>query len=146
MIPPRCAGNGYFVSERRVAGSRPVRCYGGRETLQWAVTLRRSFFMRLNPQIIMVRAALHPGRKKFTEKNPGLFDHAEQQVMTRADDAFSQIAYYLYINGGKQNMPSILKRSIEKKSAVSIGMRQQSIKMPRLDCGTRSVLRTRIRL
>ena len=87
-----------------------------------------------------------PGRKKFTEKNPGLFDHAEQQVMTRADDAFSQIAYYLYINGGKQNMPSILKRSIEKKSAVSIGMRQQSIKMPRLDCGTRSVLRTRIRL
>ena len=47
-------------------------------TLEWALTLRRDYFMRLNPQVIMVRAALHPGRKAFTEAHPGAFaaDHA----------------------------------------------------------------------
>lgn len=84
-------------------------------TLQWAATLRKDFFMRLNPQVIMVRAALHPGRKEFTAKTPGVFDSIQQQVMGRGDDAISQIAYYLYINHGKQNMPSLLKRSLAKK-------------------------------
>ena len=52
-------------------------------TLRWAVTLRQEFYMRLNPQVIMVRAALHPGRKPFTDKNPGLFLQLEHLVMDR---------------------------------------------------------------
>ena len=63
-------------------------------TLRWAVTLRQEFSMRLNPQVIMVRAALHPGRKAFTQKNPGLFSEIERQVMSRGDDALSQLAYF----------------------------------------------------
>ena len=31
-------------------------------TLNWAVTLRKDYHMRLNPQVIMVRAAQHPRR------------------------------------------------------------------------------------
>ena len=84
-------------------------------TLRWAVTLRRDFYMRLNPQVIMVRAALHPGRKAFTDKNPGVFSEIERQVMSRGDDVLSQMAYFLYCNHGKQNMPSILKRSLAGK-------------------------------
>lgn len=89
-------------------------------TLNWAVTLRKEFYMRLNPQVIMVRAAVHPGRKEFTETHPGKFSEIEKQVMARADEPASQIAYYLYLNKSKKNMPSILKRSIaEKLSSLS---------------------------
>lgn len=85
-------------------------------TLEWAVKLRNEFFIRLNPQIIMVRAAIHPERKKFTDENPGLFDAYNQKVMSRADEPMTQIAYYLYKNNGnKNNMPNILKKSLAKK-------------------------------
>lgn len=81
-------------------------------TLRWAAVLRQDFFMRLNPQVIMVRAALHPRRKEFTQKHPGLFSEIQSQVMSRGDDAMVQLAYFLYCNQGKRNMPSLLKRSI----------------------------------
>ncbi len=84
-------------------------------TLQWAVRLRQEFYMRLNPQVIMVRAAIHPGRKEFTRNHPGLFDAYQRQVMSRGDDALSQMAYFLYSNGGKSKMPSILKRTLARK-------------------------------
>lgn len=89
--------------------------YDFEATLNWAVTLRNDFYMRLNPQVIMVRASQHPGRKDFTEKNPGKFDEINQKVMFRADDPLSQLSYYIFKNGGKSNMPSILKRSIATK-------------------------------
>ena len=84
-------------------------------TLLWAAKLRQDFFMRLNPQVIMVRAAVHPDREAFTRENPGMFDEIEKQVMIRGDDPLSQLAYFLYINHGKRNMPSILKRSLARK-------------------------------
>lgn len=89
--------------------------YDFEATLNWAVTLRNDFYIRLNPQVIMVRASQHPGRKDFTEKNPGKFDEINQKVMFRADDPLSQLSYYIFKNGGKANMPSILKRSIATK-------------------------------
>lgn len=85
-------------------------------TIRFAMDLRTEYFMRLNPQIIMVRAALHPKRKEFTEKNPGMFAAAQMVVMKRADEPATQLAYYLYLNKGKKNqLPSILKRSIALK-------------------------------
>lgn len=89
--------------------------YDFKETLNWAITLRNDYNMRLNPQIIMVRAALHPKRKEFTENNPGEFDRINQEVMGRADEPMTQMAYYLYKNkGAKNKMPSLLKRSWAK--------------------------------
>lgn len=86
--------------------------YDFKATLDWAVELRDDFYMRLNPQVIMVRAACHPKRKEFTEANPGAFDAYNQAVMHRADEAMSQMSYYMYINKGKKNnVPSVLKRS-----------------------------------
>lgn len=90
--------------------------YDFRATLEWALSLRSDFFMRLNPQIIMVRAAIHPMRQKFTSEYPGLFDEINQAVMWRADEPMSQMAYYLYLNGGKKNnIPSLIKRSWANK-------------------------------
>ena len=84
--------------------------------LAWAVSLRKDFFMRLNPQVIMVRAAMHEGRTAYTEANPGKFAEINEQVMQRADDVLSQITYYLFVNGGKKNnIPGILKKSWTKK-------------------------------
>lgn len=89
--------------------------YDFKGTLDWAVTLRKEFYMRLNPQVIMVRAAVHPDRKEFTDKYPGEFNRIEQLVMSRADEPASQVAYYLYLNKDKNKMPTILKRSIANK-------------------------------
>lgn len=85
-------------------------------TLEWAKTLRMDYLMRLNPQIIMVRAAmLTDERKDFTSKYPGLFHKINMQVMSRADDVISQITYYLFKMGNKQSIPGILKNSWAKK-------------------------------
>ena len=79
--------------------------------LDWAVTLRKDYLMRLNPQVIMVRAAQHPGRVAFNEANPNKFRKVESLVMSRADEPASQLTYYLYKNKNKKNLPNILKRS-----------------------------------
>lgn len=85
-------------------------------TLNWAVELRTVYNIRLNPQIIMVRAAIHPKRKEFTTNNKVNFRFINCQVMQRADEPMVQIAYYLFINNGKKNnIPNILKRSWSDK-------------------------------
>ena len=84
-------------------------------TLEWAVELRNKYLIRLNPQIIMVLAAKHPGRIKYTEENPGSFGDIMMKVMKRADEPLTQMAYYIYQYKGKNGMPSILKRAYAKK-------------------------------
>ena len=85
-------------------------------TLDLAVTLRTVYNMRLNPQVIMVRASVHPNRAEFTKKFPGRFAHINNLVMSRADECATQATYFMYMNNGKKNnMPSVLKRSIAGK-------------------------------
>ena len=85
--------------------------------LEWAKTLRKEFFMRLNPQVIMVRAAFSDARKAINNvaKNPSALSEANQVVMQRADDVLAQLTYCLYMNKGKKNIPNVLKRSWAKK-------------------------------
>lgn len=85
--------------------------YDFEATINWAKTLRQEYNMRLNPQVIMVRAAIHPDRSKFTNEHPGAFSRANKEVMQRADDVTSQLTYYLYKAGSKQGVPGILKKS-----------------------------------
>lgn len=91
--------------------------YDFKQTLEWAVTLRKDYNMRLNPQVIMVRAAMHPKREEFTRNNPGLFMKINDLVMARADEPASQFTYYLYKNKSKKNLPNLLKKSWNKKLA-----------------------------
>ena len=93
-------------------------------TIEWATTLRKEYFMRLNPQVIMVRASVHDKRAEYTSTHPGKFAKINELVMSRADEPASQLTYYLYRNKSKNNIPGILKRSwasrIEKMSARDI--------------------------
>ena len=70
-------------------------------TLQWAVELRERYMMRLNPQVILVRASKHPGE----------FARIAQKVMFRGDDVINQVQYWLAQNGSKKGIPAILKRA-----------------------------------
>ena len=90
--------------------------YDFRGTLELAAELRNTYNMRLNPQVIMVRAAMHPDRIAFTKKNPNEFHRINQLVMKRPDEPVTQLTYYLYLCEGKKNkIPSLLKRSTAKK-------------------------------
>lgn len=84
-------------------------------TLDWAAELRNRYMMRLNPQIILVRAAVHPGRAEFTRANPGRFSEVAQKVMARGDDVSSQIEYWLSKKRTKRGIPAILKRAWAEK-------------------------------
>ena len=84
-------------------------------TLKLAVELRKDYNMRLNPQVIMVRAAIHSKRETWTKNNPGKFASYEANVMLRADEPMTQLAYFITINNGKKNMPTILKKACAKK-------------------------------
>lgn len=85
--------------------------YDFEATIKWASTLRNDFYMRLNPQVIMVLAAIHPKRAEFNKENPNMFRACNSMVMRRADEPAMQLSFYLYNNGSKNNIPSILKRS-----------------------------------
>ena len=90
--------------------------YDYKATLLWAKELRTEYNMRLNPQIIMVRAAmLKDERIAFTNANPSVFSEINLAVMSRADDVISQITYWLYVNGNKNGIPNLLKRSWAKR-------------------------------
>lgn len=89
--------------------------YDFEKTILWAVELRKDYNMRLNPQVIMVTAALHPARVEFTKNKPGAFSRANSLIMARADEPSVQLAYYLYYTGSKNKLPSILKRTWAKR-------------------------------
>jgi len=61
--------------------------------------------MRLNPQVIMARAAMHPGRVAYTRTHPGSFAEIEAQVMARGDDVSNQLSYCLAVNAPNGAFP-----------------------------------------
>lgn len=75
-------------------------------TLQFAVELRNEWHFRATPQVIMVRAALHP---KIA--NTGLLAKYAPQIMTRLDDVMNQMAYFESMRGNLKRIPSRLKRA-----------------------------------
>jgi len=83
--------------------------------LDWALELRTRYMMRLNPQVIMARAAMHPGRIAYTRTHPGRFAEIEALVMARGDDVANQLGYCLAVNGSKRGIPAILKRAWAKR-------------------------------
>ena len=84
-------------------------------TLKLAVELRNEYNMRLNPQVIMVRASMNKNREAWTVANPGKFAEYNSQVMSRADEPITQLAYFIAVNKGKKKMPTILKKAVAKK-------------------------------
>lgn len=86
-------------------------------TLELAKTLRQEYNMRLNPAVIYVRASFHVGRKEFNEKHPGVMKAIGKMIAGRPDDLTNQFNYYMYVNGSKKGMPSLLKRTWAERLA-----------------------------
>lgn len=81
------------------------------KTLALAVELRKEYNMRLNPAVIFVRASLHPNRSAFNEANPGTMKAIGKEIAGRPDDLTNQFDYYMYVNGSKRGLSSIVKRT-----------------------------------
>lgn len=80
-------------------------------TIQFALRLRQEFLMRLNPSVILVRAALHPKREEFNKTHPKVFREIVCKVAQRPDDLTNQLKYYVQLTGDKKNLPGVLKRA-----------------------------------
>jgi len=81
-------------------------------TLTLAGKIRNQAWMRLNPQVIAVHAAMHPNRAKYTASHAGAFALLEEKIALRPDDLTTQIEYYIHLKGSKKGLPGILKRAI----------------------------------
>lgn len=80
-------------------------------TLELAKKLRNDYFMRLNPNVIFIKAALSSKRKEFNEKYPMFMREIGKDIMLIPNDIQDQFEYYMHINGSKNKLPVIVKRS-----------------------------------
>lgn len=85
--------------------------YDFKGTLDLAVELRKDYYMRLNPSVIFVRASLHADRNSFNESNPGYMRAIGKKIAMRPDDLTNQFEYFMYLNGSKNGLSSVVKRT-----------------------------------
>lgn len=83
-------------------------------TLEWAKELRNDYYMRLNPNIIFIRAALSENRVKFNELHPNFMKEIGNSIILIPEDMQNQFEYYMYLNGSKSKLPAIVKRTWTK--------------------------------
>jgi len=84
-------------------------------TLDVALELRTEYFMRLNPSVIFIRASVHKNRAAFNEANPGYMKEIGKKIALRPDDLSNQFDYYVYMNGSKNGLSSVVKRTWAEK-------------------------------
>lgn len=80
-------------------------------TLDVALELRTEYFMRLNPSVIFIRASVHKNRAVFNEANPSYMKEIGKKIALRPDDLSNQFDYYVYMNGSKNGLSSVVKRT-----------------------------------
>lgn len=81
-----------------------------KKTIDYAVTLRTDYNMRLNPAVIFIRAVMHPKRKEFNQSNAGYLRKIGNDIVLRPDDLTNQFDYWMLINKTKNHLPSLIKR------------------------------------
>lgn len=79
-------------------------------TIEFAKRLRNEFNMRLNPQVIFIRAAMHPKRAEFNRLYPNVMREVGREIINRPDDMTNQLNYYISVNGSKNHLPGLVKR------------------------------------
>ena len=85
--------------------------YDFKGVLELAKKLRSEYNMRLNPALIMVRAVMHEGRKAFNEENKVFMRACIEEVINIPTDIWNQFELWMFFNGSKNKLPSILKRA-----------------------------------
>ena len=86
-------------------------------TLDLALELRTEYLMRLNPSVIFMRASMSESRKTFNELYPGYMKEIGKKIAERPDDLTNQFDYYMYKNGSKAKLPSLIKRTWAERLA-----------------------------
>lgn len=89
-----------------------------KDTLNYAVELRNEYLMRMNPAVIFIRSALHKNRVEFNKANPYIMKEVGKNIVNRPDDITNQFEYYMYVNGSKNKLPNIVKRTWAEKLAT----------------------------
>ena len=79
-------------------------------TMRLAVELRRDYFMRKNPQCIMMAVAQHPYRAEYNRNNPKVFKTCLSGVIERPDDMTQQLNYWVGKYGSKKRLPTCVKK------------------------------------
>ena len=85
--------------------------YDFKGTLDLAKELRSTFYMRLNPSVIFIRASIHSKRVEFNEKNPGYMKSIGKSIAFIPNDLTNQMDYFMFLNKGKNKLSSLVKRT-----------------------------------
>lgn len=93
--------------------------YNFKGVLELAKKLRYEYNMRLNPALIMVRAVMHDGRKAFNEENKVFMRSCIEEVINIPTDIWNQFELWMFFNGSKNKLPSILKRAWANKLSTT---------------------------
>ena len=80
--------------------------------IEFVCKLRTEYYMRLNSNYLLVKAAHHPKRAEFNRANPGVFLRAIQTVGALPTDWTTQ---YKLLKESKKPVPTIWKRAIAEK-------------------------------
>lgn len=83
--------------------------------IRLAAELRNEAWHRLNPQILLTRAAMHVNRESWTKENAGEFSRILDAVARRPDDITGMIEYFIATTGDAKALPGILKRAAAKR-------------------------------
>ena len=89
--------------------------YDFKGVLELAKKLRYEYNMRLNPALIMIRAVMHEGRKVFNDENKVFMRSCIEEVINIPTDIWNQFELWMFFNGSKNKLPSILKRAWAEK-------------------------------
>lgn len=87
--------------------------------LKLAKKLREQYNMRLNPALIVVRAAMHKNRQTFNAEHKSLMSTYIHDVINIPTDIWNQFELWMFFNGTKNKLPSILKRNWADKLSTT---------------------------
>lgn len=84
------------------------------ETIEVIKDCRKEYMMRNNPQIMAMQLVLFTRGTKYNEQNPNKVKDMINQIIQRPDDMYKQFEYYKEVNGSKNSLPGLVKRSWSK--------------------------------
>lgn len=98
------------TTETFIAACDKALDYDFKGTLELARELRKEYLMRLNPALIAVRAAMHKDRAAFNAENKDFMKECIKEVINIPTDIWNQFELWMFFNGSKNKLPTILKK------------------------------------
>lgn len=93
--------------------------YDFKGTLELAKELRKEYLMRLNPALIAVRAAMHKNRAEFNAEHKDFMKQCLKDIINIPTDIWNQFELWMFFNGSKNKLPTILKKVWADKLAAT---------------------------